>query len=290
MAPKLFVKKSATPLAIDKDSASQHWFTVVLSFGIPILIVTGLLFVLVQFRGDVEAGVANFASLLPIGYAFAAGMVASANPCGLLMLPSYVFSQLKATEDEEDTTLRRLWKGIKLTIAVTAGFLIVFSVIGVLVSLGSQWIVRTFSFIGVLIGVGMVAMGFWILISNRTFGISALQNLNKKQTSGNLGGFMFGMAYALGSLSCTLPIFLVVVATSLTSTGVAGATGQFIAYALGMGIVILIVTIGAALFRRLLGKWLRAITPFIHKLSAFFLIGAGFYLLYYWIIESSFFG
>ena len=98
------------------------------------------------------------------------------------------------------------------------------------------------------------------------------------------------MAYALGSLSCTLPIFLVVVATSLTSDGVAGATGQFIAYALGMGLIIFVVTIGAALFRRLLGKWLRAITPFIHKLSAFFLIGAGAYLLYYWIVEARILG
>ena len=163
----------------------------------------------------------------------------------------------------------RLWKGVKLTLVVTAGFLIVFSVVGLLVSFGSQWIAKTFSWVGVLIGCLMIAFGIWILACNRTFGFAALEKLNKKQTSGNLGGFLFGMAYALGSLSCTLPIFLVVVATSLTSDGVAGATGQFIAYALGMGLIIFVVTIGAALFRRLLGKWLRAITPFIHKLSAF---------------------
>ena len=69
-----------------------------LSFVIPVFLVAGLLYLLVRFRGGVEAGLANFVSLLPIGYAFAAGMVASANPCGLLMLPSYVFSQIKPTK------------------------------------------------------------------------------------------------------------------------------------------------------------------------------------------------
>jgi hypothetical protein len=37
-------------------------------------------------------------------------------------------------------------------------------------------------------------------------------------------------------------------------------------------------------------EWLRAITPFIHKLSAFCLIGAGAYLLYYWIVEARLYG
>jgi cytochrome c biogenesis protein CcdA len=32
---------------------------------------------------------ANLTELLPVGYAFAAGMVASVNPCGFFMLPSY---------------------------------------------------------------------------------------------------------------------------------------------------------------------------------------------------------
>ena len=290
MTKKLFVQKSASPIAVDPKNAPAQWLTVSLSFILPIFLVAGLLYLLVSFRGGVEAGIANFVTLLPIGYAFAAGMVASANPCGLLMLPSYVFAQLKPGEQETDSLKHRLWKGLKLTFSVTAGFLVVFSVVGLLVSLGSQWIIGTFSAVGIVIGVLMTALGIWILVSNRTFGISALEKLNKQQTSGALGGFLFGMAYALGSLSCTLPIFLVVVATSLTRQGVAGATGQFIAYAAGMGLIIFVVTLGAALFRRLLAKWLRAITPFIHKLSAFFLIGAGLYLLYYWLVEARLLG
>ncbi|NIN70190.1 MAG: cytochrome c biogenesis protein CcdA, partial [Anaerolineae bacterium] len=59
--------------------------------------------------------------------------------------------------------------------------------------------------------------------------------------------------------------------------------GQFVGYALGMGTIIFVVIIGAALARRAMARWLRALTPYVHRLSAMFLIGAGVYLMYYWL-------
>jgi cytochrome c biogenesis protein CcdA len=98
--------------------------------------------------------------------------------------------------------------------------------------------------------------------------------------------FLFGVAYAVGSLSCTLPIFLVVVGSSLGSEGWLFSLGQFLGYALGMGTIIFVVTIGAALFRRAMARWLRLVTPYIHRLSTMFLIGAGVYLIYYWVFQA----
>ena len=34
------------------------------------------------------------------------------------------------------------------------------------------------------------------------------------------------------------------------------------------------------------GLWLRTLTPYVHRLSALFLIGAGAYLIYYWIVQG----
>jgi threonine/homoserine/homoserine lactone efflux protein len=53
-----------------------------------------------------------------------------------------------------------------------------------------------------------------------------------------------------------------------------------------MGAVIFFVNIGAALFKRAMARWLRTLTPHIHRLSAMFLIGAGAYLIYYWIVTA----
>ena len=72
----------------------NHW-KIALGVIVPMLVVVGLLFVLISYRGGIEAGLANLARLLPLGYAFGAGMVASVNPCGVLLLPSFAFLQLK---------------------------------------------------------------------------------------------------------------------------------------------------------------------------------------------------
>jgi threonine/homoserine/homoserine lactone efflux protein len=78
----------------------------------------------------------------------------------------------------------------------------------------------------------------------------------------------------------------VVVGTSLTSEGLLSSFGQFIGYALGMGTIIFVVTIGAALFRRAMVRWLRLMAPYIHRVGAMFLIGAGAYLIYYWVFQG----
>ena len=84
-------------------------------------------------------------------------------------------------------------------------------------------------------------------------------------------------------LSCTLPIFLVVVGSSLGSQTLLSSFVQFIGYGLGMGALLIAVTIGAALFRGAVAKGLRAAVPYVHRVSALFLAGAGAYLVYYWL-------
>jgi threonine/homoserine/homoserine lactone efflux protein len=46
------------------------------------------------------------------------------------------------------------------------------------------------------------------------------------------------------------------------------------------------VTIGTALFRGMVEKLLRRAVPYVHRTSALFLIGAGVYLVYYWVFVS----
>ena len=58
---------------------------------------------------------------------------------------------------------------------------------------------------------------------------------------------------------------------------------QFIGYGLGMGAILIAVTIGAALFQGTVARGLRAAMPYVHRMSALFLAGAGAYLVYYWL-------
>jgi cytochrome c-type biogenesis protein len=282
---KIISTKSATPLEIDEEKKKESWLTLAVTFGIPAVLVIGLLFLLISFRGGIEAGVANVALLLPVGYAFAAGMVASVNPCGVLMLPSYILFQLQG-EGVSSTTARRALRALLIAFVVTAGFVLVFAAVGIVITAGGQWLVDVFPFVGLLIGAAMTGLGIWILVTNRTLSIlgGGRVNVDRQRTLGN--AFLFGLTYAVGSLSCTLPIFLVVVGTSLAGESLLFSFGQFIGYALGMGTVIFAVTIGAALFRRAMGRWMRLVTPYIHRVTALFSIGAGAYLIYYWVFQA----
>jgi cytochrome c biogenesis protein CcdA len=169
---------------------------------------------------------------------------------------------------------------------ITLGFVVVFAIAGVFITAGGQWLLSIFPYAGLLIGIGMLTLGAWLLVTHKTLGITAAKGL-KISPQHNLGNaFLFGVVYAIGSLSCTLPVFLVVVGSALTGGSAAGSLYQFLGYALGMGSVIFAVTIGAALFKRAMARWLRTLTPYIHRLSAMFLFGAGVYLVYYWLFQS----
>jgi cytochrome c-type biogenesis protein len=285
---KIISTKTATPLEIDRDKKKDSWLALAATFVVPAVLVFGLLFLLISFRGGIEAGVANLTLLLPVGYAFAAGMVASINPCGVLMLPSYVFYQLN-TEGDSRSAARRALRAVLIAAVVTAGFILVFAAVGIIIAAGGRWLVTSFPYVGIVLGAAMIGLGVWILGTNRTLSIlgGGRVNVERQQTLGN--AFAFGIAYAVGSLSCTLPIFLAVVGTSLTGGELLSSFGQFIGYALGMGTIIFAVTLGAALFRRAMGRWMRLVTPTIHRVSAMFLIGAGTYLVYYWVFTAGLF-
>jgi len=270
-------------LNLDINQEEHRGRTAVLTLLIPAGLVLVLLLVLVGLRDGAEGALARLVDLLPVSYAFAAGMVASVNPCGVLMLPSYVIYQLGAAEDSRRQVVRRLLRAVRLALVVTAGFTAVFALVGGVIAAGGQWLATVFPVAGLLIGVGMGSLGVWLLTGHRTLGIAAAGRV-RITPARNLGNmFLFGIVYAIGSLSCTLPVFLVVVGSALAGGGAAASFGQFLGYALGMGSVILAVTIGAALFRRTISRWLDRLTPYVHRFGALFLIGAGGYLVFYWI-------
>jgi cytochrome c-type biogenesis protein len=271
-----------------EGKGSKRW-TVVASFAIPVVIVGGFLLLMIGLRDGIEAAVASFAAWLPVGWAFAAGMVASVNPCGFLMLPTHISYHL-GTQDEgyyDQPAVARLLNALALGLVATAGFLVVLAVVGMIIAAGGQRLIQVFPYAGVAIGAAMALLGLYLLITHKTLGIMAASRVTVSPQRSIRNVFLFGIAYATGSLSCTLPIFLVVVGSSLGSQGLANSFVQFIGYGLGMGTILIAVTVGAALFRGAVASGLRAAMPYVHRLSALFLAGAGAYLVYYWLFIAN---
>ncbi len=168
---------------------------------------------------------------------------------------------------------------------VTLGFVAFFGVMGALLSLGGQFLIDFIPWAAVLIGVVLILLGIYLLVGGHLY-----TNLPGRLAGrlGNPGGssirgfLIFGIAYGIAALSCTLPVFLVVVASALALEGFASGLLQFVSYALGMGFVIALVTIGSALFKEAVNRWLRRLVPVVARLSGLLLIFAGSYILYFW--------
>lgn len=280
MAKILKTKENYSPQAEEPRSLR----TVVVTLILPAVVVAGILLFLAQRQGGIEAGLANFTRLLPIGFAFSAGMVASVNPCGVVMLTTYAFQRMG--EARQKSAGRQVLESIAHTLAITLSFVLIFLGVGSLIAAGSQALLDYFPLAGLLIGVVMAVVGTWLFVKRKTLSL----NLAVKQSSGEKlsmwSDLLFGLSYAVASLSCTLPIFLVVAGNALSAGDFRSAVVQFGAYALGMGTVVLVVVLGAVLFKRALARWLRGVTPFVHRLSSLFLAGAGVYIVIYWLSQG----
>lgn len=247
---------------------------------------------LLTFVSSVEGAVATLAALLPFGYAFGAGMVASVNPCGFLMLPAFGSYYLGTQEAGFLGTPApaRVLRAVALGAIATLGFVLLFGSVGLFLSLGGRALIGLFPWGGFLVGVGLTVLSLWLLISGHSLGILQASRVQASFGKGIGNVFLFGVAYGVCSLSCTLPIFLVVVGTALATGSLLDGLGQFINYGLGMGAVLVLVTVSSALFGGALTGRLRALLPHVHRLGALFLTAAGLYIVYYWLVLGQLFG
>lgn len=218
-------------------------------------------------------------------YAFSAGMVATVNPCGFAMLPAYISFYLATEDSRSQNNFRSLLRALYVGGAVAAGFVLLFAVAGGIISLGAYFLVTAMPWIGLLVGVGLVLLGLWILVGHHV-AVPGLPQLSVPRQRSVRAMFLFGVAYGLASLSCTLPIFLVVVGTAFSTQGPLVGVGQFVAYGAGMGFVLMGLTVGLALFRDVALGAVRQVLPYVERAGALLLTAAGGYIIYYWLFKG----
>ncbi|MEE8161692.1 MAG: hypothetical protein V3T61_08660 [Acidobacteriota bacterium] len=86
---------------------------------------------------------------------------------------------------------------------------------------------------------------------------------------------------------CQLPIFLVVVGSALATGGFLSGLVQFVSYGMGMGLVLIVLTLGIALFKEgIFMSGLNRIFPYVERTAAVLLVLAGSYIVYYWLFKG----
>jgi cytochrome c biogenesis protein CcdA len=217
---------------------------------------------------------------VPFAYAFTLGMVATVNPCGFPMLPAYLSFFIGAEDDPRGT---RLPRALLAAAAVSLGFLAVFSVLAVPLDAGVTAIYRVMPWLTIGVGIGLVTMGVAMLLGHQPR--LALPHLDRGGGDRRFGSMvLFGVSYAIASLSCTIPLFLGVVANR---AGPAASALTVVAYGLGMSAVLVVLTVSLALAQGSLVRRVRRLLPHLQRVSGALLVAVGLYLVYYWVFNLS---
>ncbi len=226
---------------------------------------------------------------LPWAYALGAGMVAAFNPCGFALLPTYLGLYLGRADGPAAGTsiVSRVRRAVEVSATVTASFVLLFGVAGLVLSVAASTLARYLPWAGLSIGV-LLAVGAGRMLAGGTLYASLGERVGDRfgagaSRGGVRGYFAYGLAYGTASLSCTLPVFLAVVGSALTVSGFLAAAAQFVLYAAGMGLIITVLTLGVAFFKHAALSRVRTLSRYVEPVSALLLLVAGAYIVYYWL-------
>lgn len=216
----------------------------------------------------------------PLVFAFVAGTVASANPCGFAILPAFFVTFAASPHASRAEPWRKVAQALATGGAMTLAFAVVFGGVGAAMAAGASALMPAMPWATIVVGILLVALGVALLAGRHVY--LPLPDPLVRARGGYQGPFFFGIGYAVASLSCTVPVFLSVVGASLAGGGPLVRAGMFLAYALGMGTVLTALALGAALARGGLHGAIRRVVPHVSRASGAFLLAAGAYLVYYW--------
>lgn len=218
---------------------------------------------------------------IPFAFAFTAGLVATLNPCGFAMLPAYLSYFLGLDDDTEAAAGPSALRALRVGAVVSAGFLLVFGLAGILLTLGVRAVVDALPWLAMVVGVAVIGLGV-ALLTGRELAVRLPRADRTPDGRGDAGVFWFGVSYAVASLSCTLPIFLVVVAGTIPQLGLLAGIATFLVYGLGMSTLLLLVTLAVAFGKRTLLTRLRRASQHVNRAAGAILVLAGSYIVFFW--------
>lgn len=218
---------------------------------------------------------------------FIRGMVAAVNPCGFILLPTYLmyFLGLQGTmPGSQRATMRR---AVVVSAAVSAGFLSVFLIAGLISWRFTSWINENAKYATGAIGVALLVLGIAMLFGYK------LPFMTPRLDSGGEGGpkqsvgamFVYGIAYAIASIGCTIGLFIATVFSASERDGIAAGVGNMLAYGAGMALLVSALTIALASANTSLLKLLRGSLQYVDRIAAVFVVLSGLYLIwyFYWV-------
>ena len=209
-------------------------------------------------------------------YSFLLGVLAAVNPCGFVLLPTWLLAYMGGEARRADPLARRLARALGVGARVSAGFLAVFLVVGLVSRLATQWLERQARWAALAIGLALVVAGVRMLAGWRPR--VALPD----PTGGRRGPMLFGVAYAVASIGCTIGFLTTAVLGTVATEGFVSGVASLALYGAGMSLVVVALTVSLSLATDVLVRGLRRVSRVLDPLAAVAVTLTGAYLAWYW--------
>jgi len=214
-------------------------------------------------------------SWLAFPLCFLGGIISSASPCVLAMIPlviGYVGGYAEGSQK----------KAIQYSLVFTLGLTVTFTVLGIIAGAMGRLFGDVGSFWNYVLPPVAILLGLYLLLSgvlNFNIGISQ-RFLPKKKAI--IGAFLMGLFFGIVASPCATPVLAVILTLAAIQKDIAYSGGLLLAYALGHWVLVLGAGISAGFAQRVLeSKGLSNFSNYSKKAGGVLLIGVGIYLLTY---------
>jgi cytochrome c biogenesis protein CcdA len=220
-----------------------------------------------------------------LSLAFITGMLAAVNPCGFILLPTYLLYFLGLSSNEAGVNRAPISRALAVSLAVSGGFISVFVVVGLITEFATGWFNTNAKYLTSVIGVILVVLGIAMLFGYRLpINTPKLDAGGRDRTTWSM--FVYGIAYAVASIGCTLPLFMVRLFGAARREGFTAGVVNIAMYGLGMALLVTALTVTLAAANVGLLRVLRRGMQYVEMIAGAFVLLSGLYLLwYFWIVD-----
>ncbi len=212
---------------------------------------------------------------------FGSGLLAAVNPCGFVLLPTYLMYFLGVTgrPGPQQASVKR---ALLVSGALSAGFMSVFILVGGITRLFTDWINQNAKYVAFLIGIGLIILGIAMLFGYRLpFTTPKIDPGQRDRTVFSM--FIFGIAYAVASIGCTIGPFSATVLGTIDTEGFGQGIFAIALYGIAMSLLVTTLTVSLALAQGGMLKVLRSGMKYVEVASAVVMILSGLFLAWYWL-------
>jgi cytochrome c biogenesis protein CcdA len=206
---------------------------------------------------------------------FLGGIISSASPCVLAMIPlviGYVGGYAEGSQK----------KAVQYSLMFTLGLTITFTVLGIIAGALGRLFGDVGGFWYYVLPPVAILLGLYLLFSDKLNINIGLPQRFLPRKKALLGAFIIGLFFGIVASPCATPVLAVILTFAATKQNIAYSGGLLLAYALGHWVLVLGAGISAGFAQKVLAsKGIANFSSYSKKIAGVILVGVGIYLFTY---------